>query len=281
MRMLDNKVIIITGATSGIGKASAVLFAAEGARLVLAGRRRELGEAIAAPLNARFIPTDVRNEAEVAALIARTIDEFGRLDCLFNNPGQPGHLTPIAHTDMDAFDRTIAVNLRSAVLGMKHAAPVMIAQRSGSIINTASLAGRRAGFSAHDYSATKAALIHVTRTVAAELGESGVRVNSLSPGPTMTEIFVKHLPEETRGIAVARLEKRFATLQPLPRAADAADVARAALFLASDLSSFVSGHDLAVDGASLGGMSWTELNREQSNLRAQLAAGVPRGASQA
>jgi NAD(P)-dependent dehydrogenase (short-subunit alcohol dehydrogenase family) len=272
MGMLDDKVIIITGATSGIGKASAELFAAEGAKLVLAGRRREVGEAIAAPLNARFIPTDVRNEAEVAALIAGTVDEFGRVDCLFNNAGQPGHLTSIAQIDLDAFDRTIAVNLRGAAIGMKHVAPVMIAQRSGSIINTTSLGGRRAGFSAHDYSAAKAALIHLTRTVAAELGESGVRVNSLSPGPTMTEIFVKHLPEETRATVVPRLEERFAQLQPLPRAADATDVARAALFLASDLSSFVSGHDLAVDGASLGGMGWTELNREQSKLRAQLAA---------
>jgi NAD(P)-dependent dehydrogenase (short-subunit alcohol dehydrogenase family) len=276
MGLLDNKVIIITGATSGIGKASAELFAAEGAKLILAGRRRAVGEAIAASLSARFIPTDVCNEAEVASLIAFTIDEFGRVDCLFNNAGQPGQLTSIAQIDLDAFDRTIAVNLRGAALGMKHVAPVMIAQRSGSIINTTSLGGRRAGVTAHDYSAAKAALIHLTRTAAAELGESGVRVNSLSPGPTMTEIFVKHLPEATRASAVVHLEERFAQLQPLPRAADATDVARAALFLASDLSGFVSGHDLAVDGANLGGMGWTELNRELSNLRAQLAV-VARG----
>lgn len=267
MALLENKVIVITGATSGIGKAAAELFAAEGAKLVLGGRRRELGEVVAARLGARFVALDVRSEAEVAGLVRSAFANFGRIDCLFNNAGQPGRLTSIAEVDAAQFDATLASNLSGALFGMKHVAPIMIAQRSGSIINTASLAGRRAGFTAHDYAAAKAALIQLTCSVASELGEYGIRVNSLSPGPTMTEIFVKHLPAEARASAVARLESRLARLQPLPRAANPEDVARAALYLASDLSSFVSGHDLAVDGAILGGKGWTQLNEEMAQLR--------------
>lgn len=184
MGALDGKVAIITGGTSGIGARTAELFVAEGAKVVVAGRRQTQGESLAKALGsaAIFVRTDVTKEGDIKALIEQTLAKFGRLNCLFNNAGNPGRLTSITDLDVDHLDTVIATHLRAVVLGMKYAAPAMIRQGSGSIINTGSIAGLRAGCSAHSYSAAKAAVIHVTRCVAAELGEKGIRVNSISPG---------------------------------------------------------------------------------------------------
>lgn len=272
--LLKDKVAVIIGATSGIGKATAEVFVREGASVVLAGRRRDLGEAIAAGLGAAasFVQVDVSHEEEIADLFRRAHERHGRIDCLFNNAGRGGSYAPIAKVDASAFDQLMAVNLRGPLLGMKHVAAIMAGQGSGSIINTASLGGSRTGFTGHDYSAAKAALIHLTRTAALELGEAGVRVNSISPGPTVTEIFAKGLPPDAHPGALARLRDRFATRQALPRASEAVDVANVALFLASDLSGFVSGQDIVVDGACVGGRSWSELHRELARLGELLKA---------
>jgi NAD(P)-dependent dehydrogenase (short-subunit alcohol dehydrogenase family) len=272
--LLKDKVAVITGGTSGIGRATAAIFVQEGAQVFLSGRRRDLGEEISAGLGsrARFVHADVAREDDIVALVAHVVESAGRIDCLFNNAGFGGRYTPIAETSADAFDAVLAVNLRGPLLGMKHVAPIMVNQRSGSIISTASLGGHRAGYTGHDYSAAKAALIHLTRTVAAELGESGVRVNSISPGPTVTEIFTRHLAADARSEAFKRLRERFSTMQPLPRAGEAEDVAKVALFLASDLASFVSGQDVVVDGASVGGFGWSELGRERARLAQLLTA---------
>lgn len=272
--LLRDKVAVITGATSGIGRATAEAFVREGAQVVLAGRRSDLGYVIAAELGsaASFIEADVVREEEVSRLIARAHDRHGRIDCLVNNAGRGGTHTPIAQTDVATFDGILNVNLRGALFGMKHVAPIMIAQGHGSIINTASVGGSRTGFTAHDYSAAKAALIQLTKTAAVELGEAGIRVNSLSPGPTITEIFAQGLPEQDRSAALTRLRERFAAMQPMPRANEASDVANVALFLASDLAGFVSGQDIIVDGAAVGGFGWSGLLRERAEI-AKLVAG--------
>ena len=275
MGQLDGKIAIITGATSGIGERTAEVFIEEGATVVLAGRRAELGQAIAARLgqNASFV------QADVQALIAGTAARFGRIDVLFNNAGHGLPPFRIAETDMAEWDKMMTVHVRAIVLGMKHVAPIMQAQRSGSIITTASVAGYRAGGSSHAYSTAKAAVLHLTRSVAAELGEDGVRVNSISPGAIVTGIFGKGigLDPGVADRATAELEARFAKAQPIPRAGMPDDIARAAVFLASDAASFVSGHDIVVDGGLIAGTRFSQ----GAAGRAEMTAAIARAAKEA
>jgi NAD(P)-dependent dehydrogenase (short-subunit alcohol dehydrogenase family) len=254
MSALDQKVAVITGATSGIGASMATLFAAEGADVIIAARRREEGERLAETLGASFFATDVTVESDVQALVGHAIDRFGRLDVMVNNAGAGGSAAGVAEIDLEAFQQTFALHVGGVVLGMKYAARAMLEQEAGSIINVASIGGRLAGWSALDYSCAKAAVIHLTRCGAVELGEHGIRVNSISPGPIMTGIFGKGAgmdPATADRTAVA-LEPAFLTAleshQPIRRAGISDHVAPAALWLASDASSFVSGQDLAVDG---------------------------------
>jgi NAD(P)-dependent dehydrogenase (short-subunit alcohol dehydrogenase family) len=260
MRVKD-KVCIVTGATSGIGKRTAELFAEQGALLIIAGRRADLGQAVAKAIGSRcdFVQTDVTDEAQMQALIDFAVKKHGRIDCLFNNAGGPAPAGGIETIPVDGFDKAIAVNLRSVMLGMKHVAPIMIRQKQGSIINNGSVAGSRAGLSSSMiYAATKAAVIHLTRCVAMQLGEQNVRVNTISPGAIATGIFGKALglstdkAEQTAEAVKAGLAK----IQPIPRAGLTDDIAQAAVFLASDESTFVNGHDLIVDGGVVGGRLW-------------------------
>ena len=262
MGVLEGKIAIITGATSGIGARSAELFIAEGATVVLSGRRADAGAAIAARLgpNASFVAADVAVEADVRGLIDGAAARFGRIDVLFNNAGHGLPPFRIADTDIDTFDRMLAVHVRAVVLGMKYVAPVMQAQRWGSIITTASVAGYRAGGSSHAYCTAKAAVLHLTHSVAAELGEDGVRVNSISPGAIVTGIFGKGIGLDP-GVAdreTAALEARFTKAQPIPRAGLPDDIARAAVFLASDASSFINGTDIVVDGGAIAGTRFSQ-----------------------
>jgi NAD(P)-dependent dehydrogenase (short-subunit alcohol dehydrogenase family) len=263
MGILDNKVVVVTGGTSGIGARSVELFVEEGANVVFAGRRKEEGELLAQRIGpaASFLRTNVAEEAEIKGLVEYTLAKFGRLDCIFNNAGIPGRVTSIAEVDVEHLDEMFRVHVRGVLLGMKHAAPVMIRQGSGSIINTGSIAGSRTGFSAHPYSAAKAAIIHLTRCVALELGEKNVRVNSISPGSIVTGIFAKGagVPSDVADRTATRLMESFAKFQSIPRPGSPDDVARAALYLASDASSFVNGQDLVVDGGSVGGQPWSEV----------------------
>ena len=179
---------------------------------------------------------------------------------LFNNAGHGLPPFRIAEVDIDTFDRMLAVHVRGVVLGMKYVAPIMQAQQSGSIITTASVAGYRAGGSSHAYCTAKAAVIHLTHSVAAELGEYNVRVNSISPGAIVTGIFGKGigLDPNVADHATATLTARFAKAQPIPRAGLPDDIARAALFLASDASSFINGHDIVVDGGAIAGTRFSQ-----------------------
>src|SRR5947199_10607852 len=263
MGRLDGKVAVITGATSGIGLRTAEIFVAEGAKIVIAGRRVPEGEALAKQLgtNCIFRQTDVTREDQMRSLIALAVDKFGKIDCLFNNAGGPAQTGGIEGFEVDRFDAAMATLVRSVMLGMKHAAPHMRKQGSGSIINNGSIAGTLAGYSSSMvYSAAKAAVIHLTRCVAMELGESNIRVNSISPGAIATGIFGKAL-----GLSIEAAEKTHAVMrevyksaQPIPRAGLPEDIAQAAVFLASDESSFINGHDLVVDGAMTGGRNWSQ-----------------------
>jgi NAD(P)-dependent dehydrogenase (short-subunit alcohol dehydrogenase family) len=250
MGALTGKVAIVTGATSGIGERIAEAFIEEGASVVVTGRREAEGAALEKRLGASFVRADVSQEADVKATIDHAMRLFGRVDCLVNNAGQPSAMVSIVDSDAANFDHTFAVNVRGVLLGMKHAAPAMIAQGNGSIINIASIAGHVGGMSGHIYSASKGAVIALSRSAAAELGEKGIRVNSLSPGAIVTGIFGK-----VAGVEGAKAEKvadvvkeAFATLQPIRRAGVTDDIASAAVFLASDGASFVNGQDFVIDG---------------------------------
>ena len=183
-------------------------------------------------------------------MIDHAVTRFGRLDCLVNNAGIPAPMVSIAEIDVANIDHVLAVNVRGVLLGIKHAAPVMLSQGAGSIINIASMVGHRGGLSSHVYTASKGAVLALTRSAAAELGEKGIRVNSISPGAIVTGIFGK-----AAGVDGAKADKlaglvkeAFASLQPIPRAGVPEDIARAAVYLASDGSSFVNGQDIMVDG---------------------------------
>ena len=272
MGRLDGKVAVITGATSGIGLRTAEIFVAEGAKVVIAGRRALQGQALAQKLGAAciFRQTDVTIEGEMRALMELAVDQFGRIDCLFNNAGGPAQTGGIEGLEVDRFDAAMATLLRSVMLGMKHVAPQMRRQGSGSIINNGSIAGRLAGFSSSMvYGAAKAAVIHFTKCVAMELGESGIRVNSISPGAIATGIIGKAL-----GLPIDAAEKTsdmmlevYKTAQPIQRAGITDDIAHAAVFFASDESSFINGHDLVVDGAITGGRNWTAQQQGYVALR--------------
>jgi NAD(P)-dependent dehydrogenase (short-subunit alcohol dehydrogenase family) len=270
---LEGKVAVVTGGTSGIGRRTVEKFVEEGAFVVIAARREEEGKDLAQALGSqvRFCRTDVSIEEEVKAMIGFAVDHFGRLDCLFNNAGCPAPVGSIESIPLDGYEKALSVLLRGVFLGMKHAAPVMRAQRSGSIINNGSVAGTRTGYSSSMiYSAAKAAVIQLSRCAAMELGEQNVRVNSLSPGGIATGIFGRALglpPEEAEKSAEA-VKEALARMQPIPRAGLPEDIAQAAVFLASDASSFVNGHDLVVDGGLVGGRQWTPQQESLKQMRA-------------
>jgi NAD(P)-dependent dehydrogenase (short-subunit alcohol dehydrogenase family) len=261
MGLVDEQVAVVVGGTSGIGARTAELLAAEGAQVVIAGRRRAEGEALAARLGspAMFLSCDVLAESDVKELITRTHERFGRIDALINSAGDAAPTGGIADLDLDRFQHALAVHLGGVMAAMKHVAPVMVEQGSGSIVNIASIGGRVAGWTGLGYSAAKAAVIHVTRCAAVELGERGVRANSVSPGPILTGIFAKGA-----GVDPAVADRRATDLAPLfttalefwqtirrPGVPD--DVAPAAVWLASHSSRFVTGHDLIVDGGICAG----------------------------
>lgn len=253
MGKLDNKIAVITGGASGIGKGSVKLFVEEGARVVFGDIQDDLGRALADELgsSALYLHANVRKESDIKALIDLAVEKFGRLDIMFNNAGMGGALGPIEEIPTDAFDVTIEILLRSVFLGIKYATPVMKKQKSGNIISSASVAGLRTGMGPHLYSACKAAIVHLTHTISDELGEFGIRVNCICPGGISTAIF-------GRGVGLPQVQaERFAQLltvffkdfQPIKQAGLPEDIAKTALWLASDESSFVSGHALVVDGA--------------------------------
>jgi len=263
MGRLDGKVAVITGGASGMGAATVRRFVEEGARVVIADLQEAAGAALEAELGGKavFCRTDVGREADVQAMIGLAVSRFGGLDILFNNAGFGGVAGPIDQTDMgEAYAITVAGLLTGPILGIKHAVAPMRARGGGSIISTASVAGLRGGMGPHVYSALKAAVLGLTRSVAVELSVDRIRVNAICPGGIMTPIFLggRKLKAGANVSLEETLRPAFAQMQPIPRAGEPLDIANAALFLASDESGFITGHELVVDGGLTIGRRRTE-----------------------
>jgi NAD(P)-dependent dehydrogenase (short-subunit alcohol dehydrogenase family) len=243
---MDHPVVLITGALTGIGRATAVAFAKEGAHLVASGRHEEAGHALAAELHAlgaeaEFVRADVRFETEVRSLIEQTIARFRRIDVAVNNAGIEGQIAPIVDQSTDNYETTFATNVLGTLLSIKHEMRVMLAQRSGSIINLSSIAGQVGMAGASVYVASKHAVEGLTKTAALEGAAFGVRVNAVAPGPVATEMFERFVSNEE---AKARL---LSTI-PAKRAASTEEIAQTIMFLASDKANYLTGQCLAVDG---------------------------------
>jgi len=262
MGKLDKKTAIITGGASGIGEGTVRLFVAEGANVVIADVQDERGLALANEVGAVYQRADVSSEPDVKALVDFAVSMYGRLDVMYNNAGIPGTLGSILDLDASEFDQMAAVMLRGVFLGTKYAARAMKPHKSGSIINTASVAGLEAGHAGHIYTACKHGVIGLTRSTAMELGETGIRVNAICPGGIATPIFGKAmgLDSEMADKTVDFMKGVLERAQPIKRAGLPLDIANAALWLASDDSSFVNASALVVDGGLTGGMPWAQMN---------------------
>jgi NAD(P)-dependent dehydrogenase (short-subunit alcohol dehydrogenase family) len=253
MGRLDNKVAVVTGGASGMGRAIGTRFVREGAKVVLADLNEKGGaevvrECAAAGGTAVFQPTDVAVEADVKNAVARAVKEFGRLDIMVNNAGIGGAMGKLEQITVENWDRTQAVLLRGVFLGMKHAIPELRRAGGGSIVSTASIAGVSGDFGPHPYSAAKAGVINLTRSAAAELAVDRIRVNVICPGGIKTPMFVGG---GGFGHDDATIEATMAKLQPIRRAGRADDIAAMALFLASDESEWITGTVMVVDGGAL------------------------------
>ena len=247
MNQLEGMVGIVTGASAGIGLATARVFAREGAIVVIADIDGDRGAEAAASLadagaRCRFVATDVSDDAQVAALVATTVDEFGRLDVAFNNAGVEGTPGPLHTTDPADWARLVAVNLSGVWSCLRHEIPAMLASGGGAIVNASSVAGivGLSGFSA--YGATKHGVIGLTRSAALDYATQGVRVNAVCPGMIDTEMIGRLTGGD------ADLLDTMRTAEPIGRMGAPSEVAEAVLWLCSPASSYVTGHALAVDG---------------------------------
>lgn len=239
---MQDKIVIITGASSGLGRATAELMAAEGARVVMADISQESGEAAAQEIGADFVRTDVGNPAEVDALVSGTVARYGRLDVMCNNAGVHAG-DPLLDTTNDDFERVVAVNFGGIFYGTRAAGRVMAEQGSGVIVNTASNGGYLPTEGMAVYCGTKAAVVAMSKACALELAPKGVRVNTISPGTMLSGMV-----PDTEGI-VEVLDK----LQPIGYAANPSQMATGILYLASDDANYVTGHDLIIDGGATAG----------------------------
>lgn len=256
MDRLAGKTAIITGGASGIGEATVRLFVEEGARVLIADTQTDKGQELADELGdaAFFCQVDVTREEDVRGVVEEAVKRWDRLDCIYNNAGFGGALGSILTTTVEEFDITFDVLLKGVFLGIKHAAPVMRERGGGSIISTASVAGLKTGESPHLYSVAKAAVIHLTKSVALELGAHGIRVNCICPGIIATPLAAGR--PDASDESLQRLAKGLAKSQAMGRVGQPEDIARAALWLASDDSEWVTGHAQVVDGGAFAGRPW-------------------------
>ena len=244
---MNTPTVLITGALTGIGRATAIAFAREGANIVVSGRRDEAGQALAAELRslgakAEYLRADVRIEAEVRNLVEQTIERFARLDVAVNNAGTEGTLGAIVEQTSDNFDATFQTNVLGTLLALKHEMRVMLAQGSGAIINLSSIAGQVGVAGASVYVASKFAVEGLTKTAALEGAAAGVRVNAVAPGPVATAM----LDRFTGGSEDAKAG--FLSMIPTKRAATPEEIAQTIVFLAGDKARYLTGQSIAVDG---------------------------------
>jgi NAD(P)-dependent dehydrogenase (short-subunit alcohol dehydrogenase family) len=248
---MSSPVVLITGALTGIGRATAVAFAKHGARIVASGRREAEGKALEAELRnlgaeATFIRADVRREDDVRALVDNTVARFGRLDVAVNNAGTEGQVGPITDQTAESFAATFDTNVLGVILSMKHEVRVMQGQGSGSIINISSTYGHEAAAGASIYVGSKHAVEGITKSVALETAKSGIRVNGVAPGPTDTGML-------TRFTGTPENKAALVTGVPMGRLGLSEEMANAIVFLASDQASYITGHFLNVDGGHTAG----------------------------
>jgi NAD(P)-dependent dehydrogenase (short-subunit alcohol dehydrogenase family) len=258
---MDGKVAVITGGASGIGEATVRLFVEEGARCVIADVQDDRGNALESELGglAAYRKADVTQEADVKAAIGLAASKFGRLDCIFNNAGVVGTVGPIEDIPVDEYDLTMNILLRGPFFGMKHAAPVMKSQGAGgSIISTASVAGVTGGDGPHIYSVAKAGVMHLTRSAALELAEHNIRVNAICPGGIVTPLITQGIPNVDQQQSADMARAGLKMFQPIRRAGEPIDIAYAALWLAGDESTFVTGQSIFVDGGLTAGNQWSQ-----------------------
>src|SRR5580700_7983216 len=248
---MSSPVVLITGGLTGIGRATAAAFAKDGASIVVSGRREAEGKALEAELRSlgaetAFIRADVRREEDVSSLIDQTVARFGRIDAAVNAAGTEGRPGPVAEQTGESYAATFDTNVLGTLLSMKHELRVMQPQGSGSIINISSTYGHEGGAGASVYVGSKHAVEGMTKSAALEAASSGVRINAVAPGPIETGMLNRFTGTAERKAALLKTV-------PLGRVGDPADIARAAVFLASEKASFITGHILTVDGGKTAG----------------------------
>jgi NAD(P)-dependent dehydrogenase (short-subunit alcohol dehydrogenase family) len=250
--MFVGKVALVTGAGSGIGRAAALAFAREGARVIVADVTVDAGQETVRAIGAHdgealFVQADVSVAGDVSAMVERAVTTYGRLDCAFNNAGVEGEMATTAECSEENWDRTIAINLKGVWLCMRYEIPQMLAQGGGAIVNCASIAGLVGFPNLPAYTASKGGIVQLTRTAALEYAQQGIRVNALCPG-------VIHTPMVDRITAGdSQAEAQYAALEPIGRMGTAEEMAEAAVWLCSDAASFVTGHPLVADGGMVAG----------------------------
>ena len=245
---MTSPIVLITGALTGIGRATALAFAKEGATVVVSGRREPEGQALAAELKAQgaadaaFIRTDVRDEADVRALVEQTVTRFGRLDVAVNNAGTEGTNGPIAEQSAENYTAIFDTNVRGVLFSLKHEMRAMLAQGSGAIVNLSSVAGQIGFAGASVYVASKHAVEGLTKSAALEGAAAGVRVNAVAPGPVQTDMMERFLGrnEDAKAGLLAAI--------PAKRAGTVDEIAQTIVFLASDKARYLTGQSVAVDG---------------------------------
>jgi NAD(P)-dependent dehydrogenase (short-subunit alcohol dehydrogenase family) len=243
---MKKPVVLITGALTGIGRATALAFARDGARVVVSGRREAEGKALESELRglgaeAAFIPADVRLDADVSTLVDETVARFGGLDVAVNNAGTEGHGGPITDQTAESYAATFDTNVLGVILSMKHEVRVMQGQGRGSIVNISSTYGHEGAARAAVYVGSKHAVEGITKSVAIETAKSGIRVNAVAPGPTDTGML-------TRFTRTPENKAALVTTVPMARLGLSEELASAIVFIASDQASFITGHILNVDG---------------------------------
>nr|XP_027097905.1 secoisolariciresinol dehydrogenase-like isoform X4 [Coffea arabica] len=249
---LEGKVALITGAARGIGKETATKFITNGAKVVIADIRRDVGQETARQLgaNASFVACDVSQESDVSNAVDYTVSTHGQLDIMYNNAGIACRTPPsVVDLDLAAFDKVVSINVRGAVAGIKHASRVMIPRQAGCILCTASVTGMMGGLAQHTYSITKSSVIGMVKSVAAELCKHGIRVNCISPFAIPTAFALEEMQDYFPGLDAGALADMVHNAGVLKGAnCEPSDVANAALYLASDDAKYISGHNLVVDG---------------------------------